>query len=461
MKKNKGIKILLLFILFPVIFGCLPATKREVVGPKREIVTGPLFSLDIIDKKIAYLNRILETKELKNEDKEIALTLLSAYKTILTASEEPLKTAEYRKIIHLLFTNLTRLDERYFLTERFDDQSYPKVITLFSQKKKKVLDDYLAEDYQGVINECLEMEAAFGPDSLTPEIGLLFAVSLAKRGLLKEAVNIGERIIRELEGKPDLIHLRSHFIEWQLDLGNRKKALQIYEKLIDNRDEREALFKRARRKVTGEDKKIARSENDPLKSAQNAEAEPQEQDPMQKLLGEVNRLVEGHAFTKAKLLLIKQRIRSEEGAEIETIDQALKTVDLAEERYLIEQNASLSHEGETLKMAKKLIEEENFEQAIAKLEEIKDNQDIDMETQELKELTIEKLINNERNKAAKFFLLAKKSANPVKKKELLLSSYNILKVLIDKYPSSNLINKLKKNLQKVNDELAKLDKDPG
>ena len=150
------------------------------------------------------------------------------------------------------------------------------------------------------------MEATFGPDSLTPEIGLLFAVSLAKRGMVKEAVNIGERIIRELEGKPDLIHLKSYFIEWQLDLGNRDKALQIYEKLVDNFDEREDLFKRAQRNVTGKKKETARLDKDVPKDTQNAEAESREQGPMEKLLMEVNRLVEGHAFTKAKLLLIKQ-----------------------------------------------------------------------------------------------------------------------------------------------------------
>ena len=44
----------------------------------------------------------------------------------------------------------------------------------------------------------------------------------------------------ELEGRPDLIHLRADMVEWQLDMGNREKATEIYEKLVDNLDERAA-----------------------------------------------------------------------------------------------------------------------------------------------------------------------------------------------------------------------------
>ena len=148
-------------------------------------------------------------------------------------------------------------------------------------------------------------------------------------------------------------------------------------------------------------------------------------------------------------------------SEIETIDQALKTVDLAEERYQKDRNSKLSHEEETLEATRKLIEEENFEQAIAKLEELRDNQDINVETRELKDLTIEKFINRERNKAAKIFLMAKRTTDPAKKAELLLSSYKILKALIKKYPSSNLIQKLNDHSKKVREELVKLGKDPG
>ena len=74
----------------------------------------------------------------------------------------------------------------------------------------------------------------------------------------------------------------------------------------------------------------------------------------------------------------------------------------------------------------------------------------------IKDLAIDRLINRERNRAAKIFLMAKKAEDPEKRKELLLSSYDILIILIERYPSSSLINKLNDHLQKVRDELDRL-----
>ena len=462
MSKKIGAKyIIISLLLMPVFFGCLPETKKEVLGPKREALTGPLFTSDIIEKKTAYIKGILETKDLDDEDREMALNLLSAYKRIGSVSQDQVMDNHYREIIHILFSNLSRLDEKYFSKKKPDDQLYSKVINLYSLKRKKILDTYLSGDYQGVINDCVELEAAFGPDSLTPEIGLLFAVSLAKKDMLSEALNIGEKIIRELEGRPDLIHLRANIIEWQLDMGNREKALQLYEKLMDNLDERESIFNRVRQRVTGEEERIVQRKRILPKDYSSNEAELQEPNLMEKILMEVDRLVQKHAFAEAKLLLIKQRLRSEEGPEIETIDQALKTVELAEEIYQEGENFTLSRGKETLELATKLIEKEKFEEAIAKLEELENNQDFASESKEIKDLAMEKLINRERNRAAKIFLMAKKTSDPVKKEELLISSYNILKTLIEKYPSSSLIKRLNSHLISVGSELDKLRKDQG
>ena len=78
------------------------------------------------------------------------------------------------------------------------------------------------------------------------------------------------------------------------------------------------------------------------------------------------------------------------------------------------------------------------------------------EIKRLRDIAVEKLIISERNRAAQIYLMAKKTNNNKKKKELLLSSYNILKGLIDAYPSSSLINKLKIDLSKIEDNLKSL-----
>ena len=229
---------------------------------------------------------------------------------------------------------------------------------------------------------------------------------------------------------------------------------------MDNLDEMEAIFNTAKKRIITKEIKTAHDEKI-LKDDSSHEGEFREKDPLEKVLIEVDRLVQNHAFTEAKLLLIKQRLRVQEKSALENIDQALKTVDLAEERYGKEVKTPVSPEREKIELATRLIEEENFEEAITKLNEIQDESGTFSETKKLKELAIEKLINKERNKAAMIFLQAKKTDDPAKKEELLISSYHILKSLIERYPSSNLFEKLNDHLQKVKDEMAKLKKETG
>ena len=462
MRAKLGIKsIIVPLLMILALFGCFPEIKKELSVPEPEVVSPALLPLEIIDKKIADMNGVLESERLSEEGRKVALDLISTYKTVRSASQSPASRYEYREIIRALFNNLSQMDERYFLKEKRDDKTYSRVIKLLDLKKREILDHYMSQNYQGVINDCIELEALFGPDSLTPDIGLLFAVSLGKKEMLDEAINIGEKIIREVEGRPDFIHLRASIMGWQLDMGNREKALQTYEKLVDNLDEREAIFNSAKKRITEQKINSAHHEKIPHTDNSSHESEFREKNPTERLLMEVDRLVQKHAFTEAKLLLIKQRLRVQEESAIETIDQALKTVDLAEEKYQKEVKTPLSPERETMELAIKLIEEENFEEAITKLNEIQDEPEISSETQKLKELAIERLINRERNKAAMIFLQAKKTSEPAKKEELLISSYNILKSLIEKYPSSNLLEKLNDHLQKVKDELVKLKKETG
>jgi outer membrane protein assembly factor BamD (BamD/ComL family) len=70
------------------------------------------------------------------------------------------------------------------------------------------------------------------------------------------------------------------------------------------------------------------------------------------------------------------------------------------------------------------------------------------------------IVNRERNRAAKAFYSAKQTDDPIKKETYLRSSHDILKQLIDKYPSCNLIKKIKSNLSTVEAEMAKIGLNP-
>ena len=442
------------------ISGCMPGIQREVIGPDREAALTPTIPSESIDKKIVFVEGILEDKNLSDDEREIALKLLAAYKDVKSLLESEDTTSNREEIIGLLFVSLSQLSERYFLKKGRDDQAYSTVMNLYTGKRDEILNAYLSGDYQGVINLCIELENVFGPDALTPDIGVLFAFSLARKDMMEEASNIGEGIIDELEGNPDLIQLKAGIIGWQLSMGEREKALKLYEKLMDNLDEREAVLREVRQRISGEDPKTA--DDGRVLPAEDSEDDSidgedgEKLDPMVRLLRDVDRLVRDHAYTDAKLLLIKQKLKTEETSDLETIDQAMKTVELAEEKYLEGGGSAVSNQKETLEMASKLIEEEKFEEAIKKLEAIESKNDPSSETREIKALAVEKLINRERNRSAQLFLMAKNTKDATKKEELLVASYHILKSLVEKYPNSKLTDRLKSHLESVEDELKKL-----
>jgi tetratricopeptide (TPR) repeat protein len=444
----KGIIIALL--ITPILFSCM--AKKGIIIPKPGVITAPILPVDIIDKKISMLREFSENKDISPEDRENALSLLSDYAKIRSAASADMSDKDYQEIIRILFSDLSMLDERYLLNKvKVTDQSFSKVINRHYLKEQEILDSYLSADYQRVISKCAELEASFGRNSLTPYTGLLFAMSLAKSNRLTEAIKIGGKIVEELEGRPDLIHLRASIIEWQLDKGNREKAIKLFEKLIDDLDERKAVFESAEEKINNYNKNLRKVEGTAPKDLLKRETGLPGSDGIERLLDEVDSLVKKGAFEEAKLLLSKWRLKTEEGSERETIEQALKSVNLAQEKYRDE----ASQEKKAIEKATKLIEQENYKDAITGLETLNNDKNAGPEIKKLRDLAIEKLINSERNRAAQIFLMAKNTGDPKKKKELLLSSYNILKELIDTYPSSTLIDKLNNNLSKVEDDLKK------
>ena len=126
------------------------------------------------------------------------------------------------------------------------------------------------------------------------------------------------------------------------------------------------------------------------------------------------------------------------------------------EKFEKEKRSKDTYIKETIETAKNLIEGESFEDAIAKIDELQDLRGPSSESIALKNQAIEKLINRERNRAAKLFLAAKKTQDRAKKEEYLLSSYKILKAIIDKYPSSPLNNKLKSHIKTLTKEMERL-----
>ena len=159
-------------------------------------------------------------------------------------------------------------------------------------------------------------------------------------------------------------------------------------------------------------------------------------------------------------MLIEHRIRLEEGPEVKMIDEALRGVEIAEKNYEEEKRTGDTYVNETIETARDLIEQENFEEAIAKIEELQDLRGTDSASMALKNQAIEKLINRERNRAAKLFLAAKKRQDRTKKEEYLLSSYKLLNAIIEKFPSSPLNNKIKSHIKTLKKEMKRMGINP-
>jgi hypothetical protein len=444
MKKSMT-SFLLIFIISCV--GCLPVLRKpEVVVPKTETRPAPLPPLERIDKKIEVLEATLQAEGVSEKDREIASILLESYKILKDAYSGQLTEAEYRGVINTLFKMLGTLDDNYFSKEN-GVPDYSRPMNLFSSKRKKIMDTYFAGDFKGVINQCLALKSIFGPEALIPEIGLVFALSLGKEDMPKDAIDIGEGIAGEMESTPDIFYLRAKIAEWHLNLGQREKAVNMYDKLTDDMDERQGVLKRLSRKMTG------KTEPEP---PSDIKTDFQALSPMDELQLKVDALMQKNLYDEARLLLIKHRIRLEEGPDVEKIDEILKGIEIAEEKFEKEKRSGDTYVYENLETARNLIEEESFEEAIAKIDELQGLRGPDSESTALKNQAIEKLINRERNRAAKLFLAAKKTQDLAKKEEYLLSSHKILKVLIDKYPSSPLNKKLKSHMKTLSVEMERL-----
>jgi len=439
--------------------GCAAPPKRQVtVAPKPDVraQTAPLLSTHTIDKKISFLDGMLAKEDLSKEDRRIATDLLATYKLTRTLAPDRLTRQEYQSLIRSLFRSLNLMDERYFEGKK-TTLDYSRAVTLFVSKRDEIINLYLKGDFKSVIEHSLELQEIFGPDALTTEIGLLFALSLAKEGKLEQAIEIGEGIAGELDQLPDIIQLRSRIAQWQLKLGRKERAVYIYERLTDNQDERMALIQNLNRQINWakEYDKSDISGYSPPKPASDADVRQGEYS-IDQVLNEANSLVRKHAYSKAKILLLRERIKIEEGPESEIIDRELARIEQREEEFEEQKRIRDAYLKQTLEAATRLIEEEKFEEAVNKLDEIKDAQDFTAESVALRERAVENHINQERNRAAELFLAAKKTKDPSKKKELLASSYDILKALIDKYPSSPLNQKLKSHLTIVEKEIDRL-----
>ena len=187
-----------------LVSGCIPVTQKEMTA-KAPMPSMDLVSPRMLKIKIADLNKLLTSDLLDERQREVASRLLETYKKIQLDIQGHRGEADCAATIETLLGFLTHMDETLLKSAKKESGLDQQIIHRYFQRRTTLFDDYLYGNYQGVVDKAIELKDSFGVDALTPEIGLLFASSLAKRGMLEEALNVSERIMRELEGRPDLI----------------------------------------------------------------------------------------------------------------------------------------------------------------------------------------------------------------------------------------------------------------
>ena len=440
--------------------GCTLQTQKNI-PPQQEIRTALLPPPQTLEMKVDHLDRILRSGTLDDQQIQAVSKLKSIYEEIQQRAVDHQGQLECPDTATLLFKALDDLEDMILTNTQTREDLQKEVVHQYAEMRKEIFDKYLYGDYQGVIDRAIGLEAAFGSDALTSEIRLVFALSLAKKGMLEEALNAAERTLPEIEARPDLVHLRANMVEWQLALGNRAQARQVYEKLVDNLDERKAVFARTQKNLSAKREETV-TEHRPLDIEGDASM-PGGEGPktIEHLIEEVERLIGNYEFQKAKLLIIKRKIRVQDESETILLEKTFQRVEQAEAEFQRQVHNAPPVEQDALSVARALVEDEKLEEAIEYIKTIEKTENIPADMMTLKTLATERLINREREKAARLFLMSKNSTDTEKKKEYLVSSHKLLTKLIEQYPLSPSSQKVISNIKTVEKELMRLGIDPG
>jgi hypothetical protein len=430
-----------LLAIFPILIcACVAVPQKPAAVESHPVQTDgkPAATVrKIVRERIDFLELVLESRNTSPKQKRIAERLLASYRTIESYSDNS-TLPDSGKIGPVLLNSLELLEREYFLSHPKEAQEPSSSLELLEKKEHRILELYASKDFDAVIEQCLQFRSLFGRQALTPRIGLVFALSLGEKGRLREALRVGEGIAGYLEKKPDLIELQLAISRWNLKLGRDAAARQTYADMST----------RLKRHNTRAE--VLSAEISPITT-------PVPDREITRTLERVDRLILEKSFARARDLLEAASSRAQQESSIRAIEAAYHALESAENEYLENKIAAIARKKEGLQSARKLLEQEKFEQAIKEIELLEADQAATAELMQLKRLAIERLINRERNRAAKLFLLAKKTRNHAEKINYLQSSLKVLKSIYNKYPASGLNHKVKSHIEQVSEELAEIE----
>jgi hypothetical protein len=453
---NKRIYFFLLLLVFGGAFGCLPPQTHTRLPDQTAKPPVPLLSGERLDERMDSLRILLEKGPLEETERRKAAGLLSAYRGLKEAplghSSDELSLRALRELL----SRLSLLEEEFFFRATKD----PSWETAPGSDREAMIRAYEARDFKGVVDRFRRMEQ--GPGAvLDPEIALVAGRALAAEGRMEEAIQTAERMAAHLEGKPDLFSLKCQIAAWYAHVGRTQDADLLYEQLKEGETTRAETIRNLRLGLSQFSERDGAVEDpDPLPLPHGGEngdrMEIPPVDPANAFLQEFDQLLHLRKFTEARDLLFSKEDEVQTESEREALARAFSSLDSAEEEFLQRRVWALSGREDHLEQIRQWVDEEKFEEAISSLEALERDLLASDESRAIKDRAVEKLIHRERNKAAKLFMAARQSNERTKKEEFLNTSYGILRVLVETYPSSPLSERVKENMARVQEELEKL-----
>jgi len=174
-------------------------------------------------------------------------------------------------------------------------------------------------------------------------------------------------------------------------------------------------------------------------------------------LREIDNDIKMSKYSDAQALLFSLKKSFPPGEYPFSLQEKIALISEMEARLKENNQPELSDETgkQKLERAHRLLESENFEEAITLYEELEGTA-YKPDAEEKKLLAIEGLARTRRLKAGQLFLQARNSTNVEQKKNYLLESYKLLKSVLDKYPNNTYADRIIKNLTDVRAEIEKV-----
>ena len=451
MRNSISVYILLLIVPLCLISGCITTTRPPGGGTDQSTyIRPPAISQNTLDKRIDEIKILLKENSLTDDRQETALSIIKAYDKLKSLSKGNTSEKEYRKTVQIIFKSLVDLEQQYLYSGLTTGNAVgKKIIENYTTQKEKIIENYYSGDFNGVISGCNELVEKYGEAGLTSEIGIILFEAFLKSNMTERALALARNIIDRSESRPDIVRLMSNAIELELKNGDIEGAKSLYEKLVDNINEKNNLYIRAGNKITEYEGDVPVV--DESVKEQIAEIDPEKSALTRQLIDDVEKMISEKDFSGAKIALYRWKFRTEEGPELEMIEKLFESVDKAEDQF---NNANNDYK-QVIDDAQKLIEEEKYEEALALLEPVI-AESRNYEADKLKKEAVDKLIIRDTRKASQYWSIAKETNDVEKSRNILLEAKTMLVNLVKKYPDHEYLKFADRNIAIIDKDLMDL-----